>query len=413
MKDTMVVTTEVLPKREPIVVNRDVWYSYMSKEDADPQACWLERKRQERIKAEKAAMGASTSRVSTSTTSSSGSVILDSLKLRYIQQKVDRNQNQTPSPPSSVSSTASDYEVPRNPKKVQTSIRLNQQDPLNLEIQEPRSLANSGGSVEQYLKTHCSSEFKERDVTYDIILMTEDAVEDFNRHACSRRSMMNDNEKVLAWLRDHNRPKLDEYTGLQSMDCMIGRKPKQKHAPKMEGKSKDKHVKKKRSERDQKQDIADDCRKAMDISDDYRKAMVWGGDQWYMVGGARYKDSECPSPTNKVLVYSYETKEWRPVAPLNVARMEHSLCEVDGYIFAIGGIGEGNRLLSSVECYNPRTNCWFFVKALPEPRAAASTSAEGGNVCLKGGYSAIKNGQPSSSYYENEVELFYNMESNK
>ncbi|XP_052673669.1 kelch-like protein 2 [Crassostrea angulata] len=707
MKDTMVVTTEVLPKREPIVVNRDVWYSYMSKEDADPQACWLERKRQERIKAEKAAMGASTSRVSTSTTSSSGSVILESLKLRYIQQKVDRNQNQTPSPPSSVSlpspvsSTASDYEVPRNPKKsspkaenesdiaplsghiqssnrkhyanigqylneiynreqicdisfklgsiiypvhkvvlasqsplfekmfdskdftqppirprqirvtgvsegslktflnciysgdiniikpnclhevidlsrmfevqqitqmclqkisslghhdmlkllqkmrrrkdvqlcdilmdaiaknfmeirnsssfcgldvdtvcmilsndrlnvssemdifesavswlhhpedrlknlervmdivrfshlssqqlmecfvkcpalkqspycvglitmanwVQTSISLNQQDPLNLEIQEPRSLANSGGSVEQYLKTHCSSEFKEPDVTYDIVLMTEDAVEDFNRHACSRSqsrstisapcvkqyreskwSMMNDNEKVLAWLRDHNHPKLDEYSGLQSMDCMMGRKPKQKHAPKMEGKSKDKHVKKKRSERDQKQDIADDCHKAIDISDDYRKAMVWGGDQWYMVGGARYKDSECPSPTNKVLVYSYETKEWRPVAPLNVARMEHSLCEVDGYIFAIGGIGEGNRLLSSVECYNPRTNCWFFVKALPEPRAAASTSAEGGNVCLKGGYSAIKNGQPSSSYYENEVELFYNMEINK
>lgn len=116
MKDTMIVTTEVLPKREPIVVNRDVWYSFMSKEDADPQACWLERKRQERMKSEKAALGASTSRVSTSTTSSSGSVVLDSLKLRYIQQKVDRNQNQTPSPPSSVSSIASDDEVPRNLK---------------------------------------------------------------------------------------------------------------------------------------------------------------------------------------------------------------------------------------------------------------------------------------------------------
>uniref|UniRef100_K1PZE2 Alpha-scruin n=1 Tax=Magallana gigas TaxID=29159 RepID=K1PZE2_MAGGI len=130
-------------------------------------------------------------------------------------------------------------------------------------------------------------------------------------------------------------------------------------------------------------------------------------------GGARYKDSECPSPTNKVLAYSYETKEWRPVAPLNVARMEHSLCEVDGYIFAIGGIGEGNRLLSSVECYNPRTNCWFYVKALPEPRAAASTSAEGGNVCLQGGYSQMNHGQPSSFYYENKVKLFYNMETNK
>uniref|UniRef100_A0A8W8L4M9 BTB domain-containing protein n=1 Tax=Magallana gigas TaxID=29159 RepID=A0A8W8L4M9_MAGGI len=711
MKDTMIVTTEVLPKREPIVVNRDVWYSFMSKEDADPQACWLERKRQERMKAEKAALGASTSRVSTSTTSSSGSVVLDSLKLRDIQQKVDRNQNQTPSPPSSisppssVSSTASDDEVPRNlkiasddevprnlqkssPKAenesdsaplsgpiqasnsmhyahigqylnqiynreqicdisfklgsiiypvhkvvlasqsplfekmfdskdftqppirprqirvtgvsegslktflnciysgdiniikpnclheildlsrmfevqqitqmclqkisslghhdmlkllqkmrrhkdvqlcdilmdaiaknfmeirnsssfygldvdticlilsnerldvnsemdifesavswlhhhkedrmknlervmdmirlshlssqqlmecfvkcpalkqsphcvglitmanwVQTSIRLNQQDPLNLEIQEPRSLANSGGSVEQYLKTYCSSEFKEPNVTYDIVLMTEDAIEDFNRHACSRSqswstisapcikqyreskwSMMDDTESELA-----GKPARLGTTGLQSMDCMMGRKPKQKHVPIVEGKSNDcvKHVKKKRSRRYKKQDHSDGSK------EDTRKAMVWGGDQWYMVGGARYKDSECPSPTNKVLVYSYETKEWRPVAPLNVARMEHSLCELDGYIFAIGGIGEGNRLLSSVECYNPRTNCWFYVKALPEPRAAASISAEGDNVYLKGGYSQMNHGQPSSFYYENKVELFYNMETNK
>uniref|UniRef100_A0A8W8L443 BTB domain-containing protein n=1 Tax=Magallana gigas TaxID=29159 RepID=A0A8W8L443_MAGGI len=669
MKDTTIVTCEVLPKREPIVVNRDVWYSFMSKEDADPQACWLERKRQERIKTEKADPGASTSRISTPTNSSSGSVVLDSLKLRYIQQKVNRNQNQTPSPPSSVSSsssvsstasedevprnlkTVSDDEVPRNLKKsssraeneteraplsghiqaskskhyanigqylneiynkeqicdisfklgniiypvhkvvlasqsplfeklfnskdftqppirprqirvtgvsdeamkiflnciysgdinlrnpdclhevldlsrmfevqqitqiclqkisslshqdmlellqkmrrrkdvqlcdilmdaiaknfmeirnsssfygldvdticmllsnerldansemdifesavswlhhpgdrmknlervmdtvrfshlssqqlmecfvkcpalkqspycvglitmanwVQTSISLNQQDPLNLEIQEPRSLANSGGSVEQYLKTHCCSEFKEPDVTYDIVLMTEDAVEDFNRHACSRSqssstisapcvkqyreskwSMMNDN---LHWDHNHTKPSL---TGLQSMDCRMGRKPKQKHVSIVEGKSNDscvKHVKKKRSRQYKKQDLSDGSK------ENTRKAMVWGGDQWYMVGGARWL-----------------------------------------YIFAIGGIGEGNRLLSSVECYNPRTNCWFYVKALPEPRAAASSSAEGGNVCLKGGYSAIKNGQPSSSYYENKVELFYNMETNK
>lgn len=228
--------------------------------------------------------------------------------------------------------------------------------------------------------------------------------------------MMSDKEKendikVLAWLagkptsgfNNHPNP-----TGLQSMDCMMGRKPKQKDVSIVEGKSNDKHAKKKRSKRDRMQDLP-----LSDGGRDSRTEMVWGGDQWYMVGGARYKDSECPSPTNKVLVYSYETKEWSPVAPLNVARMEHSLCEVDGYIFAIGGIGEGNRLLSSVECYNPRTNCWFYVKALPEPRAAASTSAEGGNVCLKGGYSHMNHGQPSSFYYENKVKLFYNMETNK
>eukprot|EP00105_Crassostrea_gigas_P034214 XP_019918362.1 PREDICTED: kelch-like protein 36 isoform X2 [Crassostrea gigas] len=228
--------------------------------------------------------------------------------------------------------------------------------------------------------------------------------------------MMNNKEKendikVLAWLSGKPASAFNNHpnpTGLQSMDCMMGRKPKQKYISIMEGKSNNTRVKKKRSKRDGMQDLP-----LSDGGRDYRKEMVWGGDQWYMVGGARYKDSECPSPTNKVLVYSYETKEWRPVAPLNVARMEHSLCEVDGYIFAIGGIGEGNCLLSSVECYNPRTNGWFYVKALPEPRAAASTSAEGGIVFLKGGYSQMNHGQPSSFYYENKVKLFYNIETNK
>lgn len=107
MKDTIVVSTEKLPKREPIVVNRDALYSFLCKEDADPQACWLERKRQERIiKAAKAALNASNV-----TTLSSGSLVVDSSKFGNIQQNViNRNQNKTPSPPSSISS---EEDVPR------------------------------------------------------------------------------------------------------------------------------------------------------------------------------------------------------------------------------------------------------------------------------------------------------------
>lgn len=52
MEDTIIVTTEILSKRDPIIVhvNRDVKISSeSSEEDADPRACWLERKRQERM----------------------------------------------------------------------------------------------------------------------------------------------------------------------------------------------------------------------------------------------------------------------------------------------------------------------------------------------------------------------------
>ena len=87
--------------------------------------------------------------------------------------------------------------------------------------------------------------------------------------------MMDDTESELA-----GKPARLGTTGLQSMDCMMGRKPKQKHVSKMEGKSNDKHVKKKRSKRDRMQD-------QLPLSDggrDSRTEMVWGGDQWYMVG---------------------------------------------------------------------------------------------------------------------------------
>lgn len=52
MEDTIVVTTEILSKRDPIIVhvNRNVKISSeSSEENADPQTCWLERKRQERM----------------------------------------------------------------------------------------------------------------------------------------------------------------------------------------------------------------------------------------------------------------------------------------------------------------------------------------------------------------------------
>lgn len=47
MEDTIVVTTEILSKRDPIIVhvNRDVKISSESSEEA----CWLERKRRERM----------------------------------------------------------------------------------------------------------------------------------------------------------------------------------------------------------------------------------------------------------------------------------------------------------------------------------------------------------------------------
>ena len=61
------------------------------------------------------------------------------------------------------------------------------------------------------------------------------------------------------------------------------------------------------------------------------------------VGGAKLREGGTPQPTNTVLQYLMEKKKWVTMAPMNVARMKHSLCVLDGLIYAIGGIGEGNQ----------------------------------------------------------------------
>lgn len=39
-----------------------------------------------------------------------------------------------------------------------------------------------------------------------------------------------------------------------------------------------------------------------------------------------------------------------------------------------------------MECYDPSSNCWFFVKALKEARMGACASECGGQLFVAGGY---------------------------
>ena len=53
------------------------------------------------------------------------------------------------------------------------------------------------------------------------------------------------------------------------------------------------------------------------------------------------REGRSPLPSKSVMKYS--NQQWVTMAPMNVARMKHSLCVLDGLIYAIGGIGEGNQ----------------------------------------------------------------------
>lgn len=65
---------------------------------------------------------------------------------------------------------------------------------------------------------------------------------------------------------------------------------------------------------------------------------------FYVQGGCHTMQEEM-TPRKEVLVYDKICGTWKPLAPLLTARMYHSLCVVKGQIYAIGGLGEDNRLV--------------------------------------------------------------------
>ncbi|XP_061184216.1 kelch-like protein 3 [Saccostrea echinata] len=110
----------------------------------------------------------------------------------------------------------------------------------------------------------------------------------------------------------------------------------------------------------------------------------------YVIGGLRYNNDN-PLPRRDVWVFCPKSG-WRKLTPLRTARHQHALCVFDGCIYAIGGLGRNNRILKSVECYNPSTNSWHFLKSLTTARAGACAAELNGNIFVAGGFGYRQDG---------------------
>ncbi|XP_052695425.1 kelch-like protein 12 [Crassostrea angulata] len=335
---------------------------------------------------------------------------------------------------------------------IQTSLSLGGEDPLDLQIPTPRSHTNSATSVASYISNHSSTEQvdeqEDPDVEVEICRMSEDMARDFNTHAylhsassstiskfplieqysnsklagdCSMLGDFGEHQRVQREMLaeekwnispDHHAKEMQGKQGqdrriLHSLDLGMGERFGRNHKEKKRDPNKSTRKKKKREVEKRDWEQTNQEGKLSDESDQLRKkAMVWGGSQWFLIGGPGHDGS----PSKKVKAYSYETKQWTSLAPMNVARMDHTLCLLDGMIYAIGGIGKRGRVLTRVECYNPKTNCWFFVKSLPEPRTGASATTENGRIHLSGGYGTLNDGQVSDFMDTMEI---YNVDANK
>ena len=103
----------------------------------------------------------------------------------------------------------------------------------------------------------------------------------------------------------------------------------------------------------------------------------------YAIGGAARGGGGFNLST--VEEYDPVTDTWTTKRNMSSRGSLASTSTVDGKIYAIGGIGPGNRIVSTVEEYDPVTDTWTTKANMPTGRAFLSASTVNGNIYTIGG----------------------------
>jgi len=77
---------------------------------------------------------------------------------------------------------------------------------------------------------------------------------------------------------------------------------------------------------------------------------------------------------------------WIAKAPLQQARQEVAVAELDGHIYVIGGL-VGFEVVGTVEVYDPASDSWSFAEPLPVPLHHVAAASVGGILYVMGGWS--------------------------
>lgn len=106
----------------------------------------------------------------------------------------------------------------------------------------------------------------------------------------------------------------------------------------------------------------------------------------YAIGGAV---EQLGGPvTGAVDVYDPSTDSWEPRASLPTPREHLAVAAGDGRIYAIGGRANGNegeQVAGAAEAYDPATDQWASLPALPTPRGGFAGLFVAGQVVVLGG----------------------------
>ena len=80
------------------------------------------------------------------------------------------------------------------------------------------------------------------------------------------------------------------------------------------------------------------------------------------------------------------TNTWIEGTPMRVPRFEMSVADINGKIYAIGGVDINEYLTQTSEIYDPKLDQWSTAPPIPEPVDHAGVASYGGRMYVVGGF---------------------------
>ncbi|XP_068091042.1 kelch-like protein 38 [Hyperolius riggenbachi] len=129
----------------------------------------------------------------------------------------------------------------------------------------------------------------------------------------------------------------------------------------------------------------------------------------YVLGGLSI-DRKGNTVTSSVYILSLKLNQWRKGESMLVPRYSHRSIGYKNYIFAIGGTGEKQQILSSVERFDSIYNTWESMANMPTPVLHPAVAAKDQRIYLFGGEDAMQNPVRLIQVYHIARNMWFRME---
>ncbi|XP_054841217.1 kelch-like protein 38 [Eublepharis macularius] len=129
----------------------------------------------------------------------------------------------------------------------------------------------------------------------------------------------------------------------------------------------------------------------------------------YLLGGIPIGNGKGQVSDN-VYIFSLKLNQWRPVEPMLVPRYSHRSVAYKNYIFAIGGVGEDQEILNSMERYDSIYNAWEHMTNMPVAVLHPAVAAKDQRIYLFGGEDIMQNPVRLIQVYHVSRNMWFRME---